>query len=95
MKRRLDTELETITHRTMGNYFTQAQNDFAKFIRSTPEENDRTDLFKHTSASIGNLPRMTTESLSRIKKRIQLTTFLNYIQLNLSQFCIFFLQLQY
>jgi CRP-like cAMP-binding protein len=72
------TELENMTRRMMENYLAQAQNEFAKFIRSSPEERyktiiqDRPDLLKRVPQhQLASYLGMTPESLSRIKKRIQ------------------------
>lgn len=72
------TELETMTRRMMENYLTQAQNETATFIRSSPEEryktiiNNRPDLhIRVPQHQLASYLGMTPESLSRIKKRIQ------------------------
>lgn len=72
------TELETMTRRMMEVYLAQAQNEFAKFIRSSPEERYKTiiqtrpDLLKRVPQhQLASYLGMTPESLSRIKKRIQ------------------------
>nr|WP_309099187.1 Crp/Fnr family transcriptional regulator [Fredinandcohnia onubensis] len=72
------TELETMTRRMMENYLTQAQNETATFIRSSPEEryktiiNNRPELLiRVPQHQLASYLGMTPESLSRIKKRIQ------------------------
>ncbi|MEH7385180.1 Crp/Fnr family transcriptional regulator [Bacillus sp. JJ1521] len=72
------TELETMTRRMMEGYLAHVQNEFAKFIRSTPEERYKTiiqtrpDLLKRVPQhQLASYLGMTPESLSRIKKRIQ------------------------
>ncbi len=72
------TELETMTRHMMEGYLAQVQNEFAKFIRSSPEERYKTiiqtrpDLLKRVPQhQLASYLGMTPESLSRIKKRIQ------------------------
>ena len=71
-------ELESMTRRMMEAYLVQAQNENAKFIRSSPEERyktmiqNRPDLLKRVPQhQLASYLGMTPESLSRIKKRIQ------------------------
>ena len=72
------TELESMTRRMMEAYLVQAQNETAKFIRSSPEDRyktmiqNRPDLLKRVPQhQLASYLGMTPESLSRIKKRIQ------------------------
>ncbi len=71
-------ELESMTRRMMEAYLVQAQNENAKFIRSSPEERyktmiqNRPDLLKRVPQhQLASYLGMTPESLSRIKRRIQ------------------------
>jgi CRP-like cAMP-binding protein len=72
------TELETMTRRMMETYLAQAQNEYATFIRSSPEERYK-NIIQHRPDLLTRVPQhqlasylgMTPESLSRIKKRIQ------------------------
>lgn len=73
------TELETMSRRMMENYLSQTQQEFETFIHSSPEERYKT-LIKNRPDLLKRVPQhqlasylgMTPESLSRIKKRIQL-----------------------
>ncbi|MCH1624451.1 Crp/Fnr family transcriptional regulator [Ferdinandcohnia quinoae] len=72
------TELETMTRSMMENFLAKAQNEHAKFIRSSPEARykmilqNRPDLLKRVPQhQLATYLGMTPESLSRIKKRIQ------------------------
>lgn len=71
-------ELESMTRRMMEAFLVQAQNENAKFIRSSPEERyktmiqNRPDLLKRVPQhQLASYLGMTPESLSRIKRRIQ------------------------
>ncbi|MEH7239023.1 Crp/Fnr family transcriptional regulator [Bacillus sp. JJ1562] len=72
------TELEIMTRSMMENNLAQVQNEYAKFIRSSPEERykmiiqNRPDLLNRVPQhQLASYLGMTPESLSRIKKRIQ------------------------
>ncbi|TSI04750.1 Crp/Fnr family transcriptional regulator [Lysinibacillus sp. BW-2-10] len=72
------SELETMTRRMMETYLSHAQNDFAKFVRASPEERYKT-IIRNRPDLPTRIPQhqlasylgITPESLSRIKKRIQ------------------------
>jgi CRP-like cAMP-binding protein len=71
-------ELESMTRRMMESYLIQAQHEYAKFIRSSPEERykaiiqTRADLLQRVPQhQLASYLGITPESLSRIKKRMQ------------------------
>ncbi|WP_312096101.1 Crp/Fnr family transcriptional regulator [Niallia sp.] len=70
-------ELESMTRRMMEAYLIQAQNEYAKFIRSSPKERykaiiqTRADLLQRVPQhQLASYLGITPESLSRIKKQI-------------------------
>lgn len=71
-------ELESMTRRMMESYLIQAQHEYARFIRSSPEERykaiiqTRADLLQRVPQhQLASYLGITPESLSRIKKRMQ------------------------
>lgn len=71
------SQLETMTRKMMEINFSEVQNEFAEFIKSTPEERYRS-IIKKRPQLVNRVPQhqlasflgMTPESLSRIKKRM-------------------------
>jgi CRP-like cAMP-binding protein len=71
------SQLETMTRKMMEINIIEVQNEFAKFIKSTPEERYRS-IIKKRPQLVNRVPQhqlasflgMTPESLSRIKKRM-------------------------
>ncbi|MBD8069895.1 Crp/Fnr family transcriptional regulator [Bacillus sp. PS06] len=72
------SELEQMTRRMMETYLIQVQNEYAAFVRSSPEERykqiiqNRPELLKRVPQhQLASYLGITAESLSRIKKRMQ------------------------
>ncbi|WP_277585110.1 Crp/Fnr family transcriptional regulator [Psychrobacillus antarcticus] len=73
------TQLEIMTRKMIEENFGKVQEEFATFIASTPEERFKTLLLKRPQL-IGRVPQhqlasylgITPESLSRIKKRVEI-----------------------
>jgi hypothetical protein len=71
------SQLETMTRKMMEISLIEVQNEFAEFIKSTPEERYKS-IIKKRPQLVNRVPQhqlasflgMTPESLSRIKKRM-------------------------